>query len=334
MNILAIESSCDETAVAILNDQKQLLANQVFSQMAKHADFGGVIPEVASRIHVEEISLVLKEALKEADLNIQDIDAIAITCGPGLIGSLHVGLQAAKSLAWMYNLPLIGVHHIAGHIYANEYVTPLQYPLLACVVSGGHTELVLMREENQFEIIAQTADDAIGEAYDKVSKVMGLGYPGGPIIDRLAQTGQPLYPLPKVHMKTTNEFSYSGLKSAVIQLMAREAKANREINTADLACSFQERALQQLIDKTQEVLDHVSVKQVLLAGGVAANSRLRELMKSLVSQYESVECVIPPMKYCTDNAAMIAMAGLINYRHGKIHDLNLPAKSSLDLESF
>lgn len=334
MNILAIESSCDETAVAILKNESELLANQVFSQIKTHQNFGGVIPEVASRIHIEEITIVIRHALEEAKLTLEQIDAIAVTCGPGLIGSLHVGLQAAKTLAWYYHLPLIGVHHIAGHIYANAYVTKLQYPLLALVVSGGHTELVYMKAENDFEIIAQTADDAVGEAYDKVSKVMGLGYPGGPIIDQLAKQGQEEYLLPKVHVKNSDEFSYSGLKSAVIQCINREDKAGHPINQADLAYAFQERALQQLIDKTQTVLETMEVKQVLLAGGVAANSRLRVLFQECVSSFDGVQCVIPPMKYCTDNAAMIAMAGAIKLRHGQVNDLSLGAKSNLDLETF
>ena len=221
--ILAIESSCDETAIAILKDTKELLANVVYSQIATHANFGGVIPEVASRIHVEKITVTILEALKEAQLSIEDIDEIAVTIGPGLIGSLHVGLQAAKALAWYYQIPLIPVHHIAGHIYANNYVSELKFPLLALVVSGGHTELVYMEKLNDFKIIAQTSDDAVGEAYDKVARLLGAGYPGGPIIDKLAKSGKANYTFPKIHV-AEDQFSYSGLKSFILQLEAREQK--------------------------------------------------------------------------------------------------------------
>lgn len=332
--ILAIESSCDETAVAILKNETELLSNVVYSQIKVHQEFGGVIPEVASRIHVEKITYVIKQALREANVTMDDIDAIGITFGPGLIGSLHVGLQAAKTLAWMYNLPLIPVHHIAGHIYANAYVATLKYPLLAIVVSGGHSELILMNKENDFKVIATTVDDAIGEAYDKVARVMSAGYPGGPVIDKLAKEGKPHYQLPKVKTANENEFSFSGLKSAVIQCVARETKQGNEININDLAYVFQERALEQILEKTELMINEHPVQHVVLAGGVAANSKLREDLKELMSHYPDIDLTIPPMWCCTDNAAMIAMAAAVNYRKNILASEDLGAKSTVDIELF
>ena len=332
--ILAIESSCDETAVAILKNETELLSNVVYSQIKTHQEFGGVIPEVASRIHVEKITYVIKQALTEANVVMEDIDAIGITFGPGLIGSLHVGLQAAKTLAWMYNLPLIPVHHIAGHIYANAYVATLKYPLLAIVVSGGHSELILMNKENEFRVIATTVDDAIGEAYDKVARVMNAGYPGGPVIDKLAKEGKPHYNLPKVKTAYENEFSFSGLKSAVIQCVAKEKKLGNDININDLAFAFQERALEQILEKTELMINEHPVQHVVLAGGVAANSKLRQDLTELMIHYPDINLTIPPMWCCTDNAAMIAMSAAVNYRHNILATEDLGAKSTVDIEQF
>lgn len=332
--ILAIESSCDETAVAILKNETELLSNVVYSQIKTHQEFGGVIPEVASRIHVEKITYVIKQALTEANVVMEDIDAIGITFGPGLIGSLHVGLQAAKTLAWMYNLPLIPVHHIAGHIYANAYVATLKYPLLAIVVSGGHSELILMNKENEFRVIATTVDDAIGEAYDKVARVMNAGYPGGPVIDKLAKEGKPHYNLPKVKTANENEFSFSGLKSAVIQCVAKEKKLGNDININDLAYAFQERALEQILEKTELMINEHPVQHVVLAGGVAANSKLRQDLTELMIHYPDINLTIPPMWCCTDNAAMIAMSAAVNYRYNILATEDLGAKSTVDIEQF
>ncbi|NLC06131.1 MAG: tRNA (adenosine(37)-N6)-threonylcarbamoyltransferase complex transferase subunit TsaD [Erysipelothrix sp.] len=332
--ILAIETSCDETAVAILREGHELLSNIVYSQIEVHQQFGGVVPEVASRIHVEKITEVIFEALEVADVTMEDISAIGVTQGPGLIGALHVGLQAAKALAWYYEIPLIGVHHIAGHIYANELVEPLSYPLVALVVSGGHSELVLMKEENQFEVIAQTGDDAIGEAYDKVARVMDAGYPGGPVIDKMAKLGKPHYELAKVKPHQPDQFSFSGLKSSVIQAIAREEKKGLSINKEDMAFAFQERALDQILEKTKEVIEDISPKHVVIAGGVAANSRLRERIQELLSHYPEIKLTIPPMKYCTDNAAMIAVAASISWKYNKPSDLSISAQSVLDLAVF
>lgn len=327
MKICAIETSCDETAVAIIENGKTVLSNIVSSQIDTHAAFGGVIPEVASRIHIENISVVLEEAIKTANLTIDDIDAFAITQGPGLIGSLHVGLIAAKTLSWFYNKPLIPIHHITGHIYANQFVDELQYPLLALVVSGGHTELVLLKEEYKFEILGSTQDDAIGEAYDKVARVMGLPYPGGPHIDRLAKEGKKNYKLPKVKTQNPLDFSFSGLKSAVLQLIQ---KNKEELNIADLSYAFQEAALNEIIDKTKLALSKYDVKHFVLAGGVAANSRLRERVSELNDIDPNLKITIPPMWCCTDNAAMIGAVAYIAYHHGVVADLSISANPGLD----
>ena len=327
MKICAIETSCDETAVAIIENGKTVLSNIVSSQIDTHAAFGGVIPEVASRIHIENISVVLEEAIKIANITIDDIDAFAITQGPGLIGSLHVGLIAAKTLSWFYNKPLIPIHHITGHIYANQFVDELQYPLLALVVSGGHTELVLLKEEYKFEILGSTQDDAIGEAYDKVARVMGLPYPGGPHIDRLAKEGKKNYKLPKVKTQKPLDFSFSGLKSAVLQLIQ---KNKEELNIADLSYAFQEAALNEIIDKTKLALSKYDVKHFVLAGGVAANSRLRERVGELNVIDPNLRITIPPMWCCTDNAAMVGAVAYIAYQHGVVADLSISANPGLD----
>ena len=247
--ILAIESSCDEMSVAILKDGKNLLSHVVASQIDIHKQYGGVVPEIASRKHVECVSTVLKEALKQADISLEEIDAIAVTKGPGLVGSLHVGMQEAKTLAIYLNKPLIGVHHIAGHIYANELVNDIEYPAMALVVSGGHTELVYMKKEFSFEVIGTTFDDAIGEAYDKVGRVLHLPYPGGPVLDKMAHEGTHSYTLPKPLDDGSYNFSFSGLKSAVINLKHNADQRGEEINGNDLACSFQDVAMIRLLLK-------------------------------------------------------------------------------------
>ncbi|MEG0981630.1 MAG: tRNA (adenosine(37)-N6)-threonylcarbamoyltransferase complex transferase subunit TsaD [Erysipelotrichaceae bacterium] len=330
--ILAIESSCDETAVAIIENGNQIKANIVASQIDVHKEFGGVIPEVASRIHVENISMVLHQALQEAKMSVADMDAIVVSQGPGLVGSLHVGVQAAKTLAFAFHKPLIGIHHIAGHIYANKLVGELKFPLLALVVSGGHSELVYMSEDWKFEILGCTQDDAIGEAYDKVARVMGLPYPGGPQIDRLAKSGHNVYKLPTPKTEGELDFSFSGLKSGVLQFIDRCARKNESYVSADLAASFQETALALLLSKLEKAIDLKQPAQVVLAGGVAANSRLRELVTQVMEEkYPNISCIIPPLSCCTDNAAMIGVAGSIAFEKGYRSDFDLTADPGMEL---
>ena len=303
--ILAIESSCDETAASVIIDGK-LVSNIVSTQIEVHRKYGGVMPEIASRLHAENISVVLKEAMEVANLKFEDLDAVAVTRGPGLIGALHVGLQAAKTIAMLYNIPLIPVHHLAGHIYANEYVTEFKFPMLAVVVSGGNTELVLMKNHLNFEVLAKTRDDAIGECYDKVARVLGLPYPGGIPIDKLAKEGKHTYNLPTpLRGENTLDLSYSGLKTNVINLVHNLEQKGEKVNVADMCKSFQDVAVGLVIDRTIKVVKSHKVNQVLLAGGVSANSYLREQMNIEMNKL-GVEIIIPPMWCCTDNAAMIA----------------------------
>ena len=330
--ILAIESSCDETACAIIKDGKEILSNVVSSQIDVHKLYGGVVPEIASRIHVENISIVIEQALTQAALSINDIDAVAFTQGPGLVGSLHVGVQAAKTISWLYNKPLIPVHHIAGHIYANTFVTDMIFPMLALVVSGGHTEIIYMKDEYNFEVVGTTQDDAIGEAYDKVARVLGLPYPGGPQIDRLAKLGNPTYILPTPKTEGIYDFSFSGLKSAVLQLIQREERNNRVLIKEDVACSFQEVALNSLVKKVEKAAVDFKVNKVVLAGGVAANSRLRELITEVFAKHEDIALSIPPLWCCTDNAAMIGAAGHIARKYCETYDLTLGAEPSKEIE--
>ncbi len=305
--ILAIESSCDETAVAI-TDNGKLLANVVATQISVHEKFGGVMPEIASRLHTENITVCLKEALEESRLSFEDMDAFAVTRGPGLIGCLHVGLQAAKTLSMLYDKPLIPVHHLAGHIYANEYAGQFIYPMLCVVVSGGNTELVLMKDDLDFEIIGETKDDAVGECYDKVARVLGLPYPGGLPIDQHAKKGKHAYhlPVPEVGSNASKyDFSYSGLKTSVINLVNSMKMKGEPVNVDDMACSFQDVAIGMVVEKALMAASDYHVKQIVLAGGVSANSYLREQMKTKL-EGTGIDLIIPPLWCTTDNAAMIA----------------------------
>lgn len=332
MNVFAIESSCDETAASVVRDQKEVLSSIVSSQIDTHTQFGGVVPEVASRLHVENISVVIDQAIKQSGLSWSDIDLIAVTQGPGLIGCLHVGVQAAKTLAMLYNKPLVGVNHLAGHIYANKLDTTLQFPLLALLVSGGNSELIYMKNEEDFEILGETQDDAIGEAYDKVARVLNLGYPGGPKIDKLAKEGRAIYTLPKPKTPGEYDFSFSGLKSGVLQFIKRKERQNETWQVEDLAASFQETALEEIFEKVRKALKkHPEIKQMIVGGGVSANSRLREKIAQLALQYPEVNFNVPPMSCCTDNAAMIAIAGEIAYEHGKRNDESLTADAGMEL---
>ena len=326
MYILGIESSCDETSASIVKNGTEEIATVISSQIDVHKNYGGVVPEIASRHHVKNITMVLEECLEKANMTMDQIDAIAITYGPGLIGSLLIGLEAAKTLAFVHNKPLIPVHHIAGHIYANSLVQPLQFPLLAVVVSGGHTELIVMKDHYKFEKIGGTLDDAIGECYDKVARVIGLEYPGGPKVDKLSLEGKDTYKLPVPLQDDSYNFSFSGLKSAVINLAHNEEQRGEEIRKADLATSFQKVAVESITSKVRKAIQEKGIKNVIVAGGVAANNGLRTAMKELTDEL-GVELSIPPMKYCTDNGTMIAAAGYFAYQDGRVADLNLNSKS-------
>ena len=328
--ILAIESSCDETSIAIVKNGVEVITNIVSSQINVHELFGGVVPEIASRMHIENITIVLDQALKTSGMSMNDIDAIAGTYGPGLIGSLLVGLQAAKTLSFIYNKPLVPVHHIAGHIYANNIGKKMNFPLISLVVSGGHTELVLMKENYSFEYIGGTLDDAVGECYDKVARVIGLAYPGGPKLDALAHTGIDSYNLPLPLDDDSYNFSFSGLKSSVINLKHNEEQRGNKINDANLATSFQNRVIEILTKKTMKALKKYNVDNLIIAGGVSANKGLRDEFKKLCDE-NNINLSIPDLKYCTDNAAMIGAAGYYAYKFSRIANLDLNSKANDEL---
>ena len=331
--ILAIESSCDETAVAITKDGK-LLSNIVSTQIEVHRKYGGVMPEIASRLHAENIGVVLKEAIEQANIKLEDVDAFAVTRGPGLIGALHVGLQAAKTLSMLYNKPLIPVHHLTGHIYANEYVDELQFPLLAVVVSGGNSELVIMEDHMKFKVIGETRDDAIGECYDKVARVLGLPYPGGLPIDQNAKLGQHTYHLPvPLKGEQTYDLSYSGLKTNVINLVHNLEQKGEKVNVPDMCKSFQDVAVGMVVDRTIKAVEEYKVKEVILAGGVSANSYLRSEMKKEMDA-RNIKIVIPPLWCTTDNAAMIAKVAEHLYKMGVFADLNLGVDPNWFIEDY
>ncbi|HAM80887.1 tRNA (adenosine(37)-N6)-threonylcarbamoyltransferase complex transferase subunit TsaD [Ornithinibacillus bavariensis] len=330
--ILGIETSCDETAVAIVKNGREIISNVVASQIESHKRFGGVVPEIASRHHVEQITLVLEEAFQESDLSFNDIDAIAVTEGPGLVGALLIGVNAAKALAFANNKPLVGVHHIAGHIYANRLMEEFQFPLLALIVSGGHTELVLMKEHGSYEVIGETRDDAAGEAYDKVARMLNLPYPGGPHIDRLAREGEISIDFPRAWLEEDSyDFSFSGLKSAVINKIHNANQKGITLKPEDIAASFQASVIDVLVTKTVKAAKQYQVKQVIVAGGVAANRGLRAELEARFSE-TGIPLLIPPLKLCTDNAAMIAAAGTIDFEKGKRAGLDLNANPSLLLK--
>ena len=331
--ILAIESSCDETSVAIIKDGK-LLSNVINTQIEVHQKYGGVMPEIASRLHCENIALVLKEAVEKANIKLEDVDAFAITRGPGLIGALHVGMQAAKTLSLIYNKPLIPVHHLAGHIYANEFNTELKFPLLAVVVSGGNSELVLMKDHMDFEVIGETRDDAIGECYDKVARVLGLPYPGGIPIDKLAKEGEHTYHLPKpLRGEDTYDMSFSGLKTNVINLVHNLEQKGEQIRIADMCRSFQDTAVGIVLERAVKAIKEFDVKQVVLAGGVSANSYLREQMQ-IECQKLGANIIIPPMWCCTDNAAMIAKVAEYLYERKVFAGLDLGVDPNWSIEDW
>lgn len=331
--ILAIESSCDETSVAITKDGK-LLSNVINTQIEVHQKYGGVMPEIASRLHCENIALVLKEAIEKASIKLEDIDAFAVTRGPGLIGALHVGMQCAKTLAMLFKKPLIPVHHLAGHIYANEFNEELKFPLLAVVVSGGNSELVLMNDHMNFKIIGETRDDAIGECYDKVARVLGLPYPGGIPIDKLAKEGTHAYHLPTpLKGEDTYDMSFSGLKTNVINLVHNLEQKGEKVNVPDMCRSFQDTAVGIVLDRATRAIKEFGIKQVVLAGGVSANSYLREQMK-LECDKLGANIIIPPMWCCTDNAAMIAKVAEHLYEMKVFAGLDLGVDPNWSIENW
>lgn len=330
--ILALESSCDETACAILKND-ELIANVISSQIEVHQKYGGVMPEIASRLHLENILVVINEAIEKAHIKLEDVTAFAVTRGPGLIGALHVGLQAIKTLALIYNKPIIPVHHLAGHIYANEFVSPLKFPTLALVVSGGNTELVYMKEHLSFEVIGETLDDAVGESFDKVARVLGLPYPGGVSIDKLSKEGVHEYNLPNMKHEDTLNFSYSGLKTAVINLVHKLEQNNQQVNIANMAKSFQDVAIKELLDKVNLAIKKYDVKQIVLAGGVSANSYLRSEITAMFKD-TNIEVIIPPIWCTTDNAAMIAKVASYLYDHKIFASLDLSVNPSWKIQDY
>lgn len=331
--ILAIESSCDETSAAVVVNGREVLSNIIASQIDTHKKFGGVVPEVASRMHIEVVSGVVQEALEEAGVTLEQIDAIGVTYGPGLVGALLVGLQFAKGLAFSTKKSLVGVNHIEGHICAN-YIQhkDLKPPFVSLVVSGGHTFIVHVKDYGVYEVIGQTRDDAAGEAYDKVARALGLGYPGGPKIDKLAREGNPdaiAFPKANFHDKSL-DFSFSGVKSAVLNYLNKAKMQNVEVNKADVAASFQKAVIEVLKDNVMETCKSRNVKKIAIAGGVASNSALRETIMNAASK-KGIEVLFPAPVLCTDNAAMIGSAVYFNLVNGKISDLNLNAKPNLKL---
>lgn len=333
INILAIESSCDETAAAVIRNGREVRSNIISSQIDLHKLYGGVVPEIASRKHIEKINQVVEEALREADTNLDELDAIGVTYGPGLVGALLVGVAEAKAIAYAKKLPLVGVHHIEGHISANYIEHPdLEPPFLCLVVSGGHTHLVCVKDYGKYEILGRTRDDAAGEAYDKVARAIGLGYPGGPKIDRIAKEGNPdAIKFPKAHMgDNPYDFSFSGLKSAVLNYINGCQMKGISFNPADVAASFQKAVVDVLVENSMQAIEEYGLYKFAIAGGVASNSALREAMKKACDE-RNIPFYYPSPIYCTDNAAMIGAAAYYEYLAGTRHGWDLNAVPNLRL---
>ena len=331
--ILAIESSCDETAAAVVLDGREAASNVISSQIEIHKAYGGVVPEIASRHHLDNINPVVEQAMEEAEITMDEIDAIAVTCGPGLIGALLIGIATAKSYALAAEKPLIGVHHIHGHICANYLAHPeLEPPFMALVISGGHTNIVEVTDYNSCTILGSTRDDAAGEAYDKVARVLGLGYPGGPLIDEIAKKGDPqAVHFKRVYLeKGSYDFSFSGIKTGVLNYINQERQQGREISIPDVAAGFQEAVLEVVVSKTMDAALSRGEKRIVVAGGVAANSRLRKMLSDECDR-EGLELYYPPPSLCTDNAAMIGCAAYYRYRAGEFDGLDLDGVADLPL---
>lgn len=331
--ILAIESSCDETAAAVVRNGREVLSNVIYSQIALHTRYGGVVPEIASRKHIEKINQVIRQALEEAGVTLGDLSAVAVTCGPGLVGALLVGVAEAKAVSFATGLPLIGVHHISGHISAN-YIEhrELEPPFVCLVASGGHSHLVVVKDYGEYEIIGRTRDDAAGEAFDKVARAIGLGYPGGPKIDQLSKEGNPdAIPFPRAKVAENEyDFSFSGLKSAVLNYLNSCRMKGEEINRADVAASFQKAVIDVLVEHSIHAVEAFGYRRFAIAGGVAANSSLRAAFEQRCAE-KRIEFFHPSPVYCTDNAAMIGTAGYYEYKKGVRHGFDLNAAPNLRL---
>ena len=324
MKILGIETSCDETAAAVVEDGTKMLSNEIASQVEIHARYGGIVPEVASRQHTLSIIPIIKAAMNKANVGWQDLSAIAVTNGPGLAGSLLTGVNVAKAICLAQNLPLIGVNHLEGHMYANWLTgNQLEFPLVCLIVSGGHSDIVLMKGHGDYTLLGRTRDDAAGEAFDKAARLLGLGYPGGPVIQKAAESGKANIPLPKSWIKGTNDFSFSGIKSSLLRLVTED----KNIDKADVAASFQSAVVDVLVTKTVAVAQEYNAKQILLAGGVAANKHLRRTL----TKRSPFPVIIPPFILCTDNAAMIAACGYFRFQAGKISSLALDVIPNMKL---
>lgn len=328
--ILAIESSCDETSVSIVKNGKEDIATIINSQINVHTKYGGVVPEVASRLHLENITIVINECLEKANMKLEQIDAFACTYAPGLLGSLLVGVETAKTLSYIFKKPLIAVNHMMGHIYANMIGNDIKYPVLSLIISGGHTDLIIMENENKFRYLGQTLDDAIGECYDKIARIMSLPYPGGPNVEKYALEGKDTYQMPTILNDNSYNFSFSGLKSHTNNKVHNMKQRNEEINKYDLACSFQNAAVKHLISKTKKALIDTQIKTLLISGGVASNNFIRNSLKEMCNEL-NVQMMMPEKKYCTDNATMIGAAAYILYKNNEFASLDLNAKSTVSL---
>lgn len=331
--ILALETSCDETSAAVVVDGTEVKSNIISSQISTHQKFGGVVPEIASRKHLENITLVVEKALRQGNVTLEELDAIAVTYGPGLVGALLVGVSTAKAMAYALNIPLIGVQHLAGHIYANFLVCPnLKLPVICLVVSGGHTSLILWKGHGDYEMLGSTRDDAAGEAFDKIARALNLGYPGGPLLEKEALQGDPkAIVFPRAWLEEDSfDFSFSGLKSSVLNYLNRAKQMDEQVNIPDIAASFQEAVVDVLVTKTVRAAVEKGINTITLAGGVAANQYLRQKLLAVAKRC-GIKVICPQLIYCTDNAAMIGCAGYFQYLQGKTSDLNLNAIPNLAL---